>query len=148
MKMTDVVPIMVTDRYQVVSFPCNKHRELHASRVYVDSLLVARDEQVYALVAQKIVLGGIRQSRHGKSSKIDEVCDRLNRRSVDVQRELALDVVHHIDDGRYADLDGYFSQYAGCSCPCSPGIILTGPVYVNDVQVDLCVSLHRVDIAV
>src|SRR5690606_30594501 len=75
--------------------------------------------------------------------------DRLNRRIATVKREVALDAVRRLP--RCGDVTARFSRYAGCSCPCSPGVVLSRPVYLEvggvTRQVDFWVeTLPRVEV--
>lgn len=95
------------------------------TRVYVDSDVVgARDERYRELAAQEAALGEHRWCQRGEHPEVDRLYDRLNRRHATVAREVAVEALIAANLGG-ADVKARFSRHAGCSCPCSPGVVVS-----------------------
>ncbi|HEU4753643.1 MAG TPA: hypothetical protein VFU47_11090 [Armatimonadota bacterium] len=142
--------VLYTDRYMVRALPRGARERASSSRLYVaDEVASAADERLRELQKEESELGDRRFSTRGDFPDVDKLYDRLNRRIATVKREVALDAVRRLP--RCGDVTARFSRYAGCSCPCSPGVVLSRPVYLEvggvTRQVDFWVeTLPRVEI--
>ena len=101
------------------------------TRVYVtDELTHATDEKLQELLTAERELGDQRHSTRGEYPEVDRLYDRLNRSIARVKRTLAVDTVRELLGDQY--ITGRFSRHAGCSCPCSPGVVLNRTIMHND----------------
>jgi len=131
---------LTTDAYRLTYVPRSTRDPVASSRVYVaDSLAEQSDEQLRELSAQEADLGKLRWSQRGENADVDKLYDRLNRRIATVKRRMALDAVREIPG--YVNVEGDFSRYAGCSCGCSPGVILDQEVHMMIDGRSHCVDL-------
>lgn len=104
------------------------------TRVYVtDEVSNESDEKLRELQAEEEVLGSRRWSTRGEFPDVDKLYDQLNRAIGRVKREVAVSAARKIavDD----TITGRFSRKAGCSCPCSPGVILDRVLYYNNGRI-------------
>jgi hypothetical protein len=134
--------ILTTDEYVVKAVARSGDERSSKSRAYVSRVLaVLHDVRLRELEEQEASLGDRRFSERGEFPDVDKLYDRLNRRVATVYREIALDALRRLECG---DFTGNFSRYAGCSCPCSPGVVLSRGYYsrIGDrmCQVDLFIS--------
>ena len=132
--------VLTTDTYRLTCVPRSRRDRVAKSRVYVADLLAEQsDEQLRKLSAQEADLGKLRWSQRGENADVDKLYDRLNRRIATVKRRMALDAVRKISG--YANVNGNFSRNAGCSCGCSPGVILDREVHMTIDGYPHCVDL-------
>lgn len=140
MAKNDLSVLLITKKYIVTARPRSWNERSARSRVYVSDLLSDQDEKLHALSEQEANLGDDRWSHRGEKPKVDKLYDRLNRRVATVKRQLALEAVRQLVG--YENINGSFSRYAGCSCKCSPGVVLGRHVYVDGQPVDLWLSVR------
>lgn len=134
--------ILTTDEYVVKAVARSSGERSSKSRAYVSGVLAAlHDARLRELEEQEAALGDKRFSERGEFPDVDRLYDRLNRRVATVYREITLDALRRLECG---DITGNFSRRAGCSCPCSPGVVLSHGYYsrIGDrlCQVDLYIS--------
>lgn len=122
--------------------------EYHANtRVYVSSKVVMAKatDKLLRLDKEEAELGERRWAEKGKFPEVDKLYAQLNREYAKVAREIATEAVQKIlVPGRQRDtISARFSRRAGCSCPCSPGVILSQVVRVDSTSapVDIWISL-------
>lgn len=119
--------------------------EYHAAtRVYVDAnCLPVVSEKYSDLAFQEENLGDRRWSEIGLFPEVDALYKRLNREHARAANQVAQVVLALDIEGLSvpAAMKTRFSRRAGCSCPCSPGVILPNALRLGGAPVDIWVSL-------
>jgi hypothetical protein len=112
-----------------------------ATRVYVDGTTSAKQDE---LSAQEANLGDKRYSTRGEFPEVDALYRSLNREYGKNAVRAAATVVSALmlDDvlGAVTGLTFKFSRKAGCSCPCSPGVVASQTVRLDGAPVDIWVT--------
>lgn len=86
------------------------------TRIYVS---FPSDEEVEE--ASGIPHASLRYTVRGEDPEIDKLFDRWNRWVVKLSRPAALEAARWLAGGDEVRVN--FSRHAGCSCPCSPGLV-------------------------
>jgi hypothetical protein len=103
------------------------------TRVYVGddcNFLAADAYKLVELEAAEAALGERQCSTKGEFPEVDTLYKRLNRMVGRVKVQAAKELVRilsaalELENVRMPHTTQKFSRYAGCSCPCSPGVIL------------------------
>jgi hypothetical protein len=114
------------------------------TRVYVaEQLALTRDERLRDLYEQERNLGATRNATRGLYPTVDRLYNTLNRQHARVAVTIAVDELTR-QELIPADVTGKHSKYAGCSCPCSPGVILSRRIISEDgCPLDFWLTLHK-----
>lgn len=116
------------------------------TRVYVSDELAERDLTLAALANAERNLGDRRFSGRGEDANVDALYDALNKRIADVKRNVVTSVIDRIKNQLYGtqhtpDVKARFSRKGGCSCGCSPAVVLnhvlTSYYRPTDIWLDL-----------
>lgn len=136
MQQSEIV-IAKTDKWIITAQYRNcKYDRPSRSRIYVsNSLIETGDSRIAELQAQEAALGERRFAQRGKYLDVDSLYDMLNRAIASAKRKYALEALHTIDE--WSDVTGRFSRTAGCTCGCSPGVVLDRELYRDGRQLDL-----------
>lgn len=110
------------------------------TRVYVS------DEVSDALGGDKLAelqkavesLGDRRGAKRGLFPEVDRLYDTLNREIGKAKRTVVKNVAEQVLGLK--DVSANFSRHAGCSCPCSPGVILGTVLRHRGAPADVWVS--------
>lgn len=110
------------------------------TRVYVTDKLAEQDETLKQLTTQEENLGEKRFSTRGEFPDVDKLYDRINRRIATVKREIAQQAL--LARGLINEnVRVRFSRHAGCSCSCSPGVVVHDVIYdENGRPADIWIS--------
>lgn len=126
--IVEVRKIDVKERYR---YPDRK------TRVYVSDDVLTGERWVELHDAEEN-LGERRFATRGQFPDVDRLYDRLNREIMRQKRNVALYAVEQALG--LEDVTGRFSRHAGCSCACSPGVVLDRQIRRDGVAVDIWVE--------
>lgn len=128
------------------SWGMTAHEYNAKTRVYVsDAVAQARSPRLIELETEEMQLGEKRFSTRGEDRDVDRIYDRLNREIGRVKREAAAFAVRRLIAGDFLrcynpNVTFRFSRHAGCSCPCSPGVIASDRIYDGGNPVDIWID--------
>lgn len=136
------------DNGRVVTFrtrdPRSKPHEYWAkTRVYVDDALSDQDEKVARLAAEERALGDRRFATREVYPDVDKLYDKLNRAIGAAKKQAAHDALIDAELAEFGEFKLKFSRTAGCSCHCSPGVVLSVRIFRGDRPVDVWVSAKK-----
>ena len=113
--------------------PYDRRSWFKTTRVHVGddcNFLAADAGKLVELEAAEAALGERRWSTKGKFPEVDTLYKRLNRMVGRVKSQASKELVRilsaalELEDVQMPHTTQKFSRYAGCSCTCSPGVIL------------------------
>ncbi len=131
--------VLESDIFQVTIIPesdsWRPSSRRQRARVYVDDEVIdsLSDAYVYRALrdAEKQLDNERRWSKRDLFPEVDRLYDALNREIARLKRTIALVIVTRLVNTQHieplsgkAKVRGTFSRKAGCSCGCSPGVIL------------------------
>jgi hypothetical protein len=130
--------VLTGETYQVSLRFADPADRVKATRVYVDADVYTgngTDLVLDALVEAEKNLGDKRWSRRGECPEVDDLYDTMNARIKKAEVKVAKDILAlFLPD---LDTDGArYSAKAGCSCPCSPGVVLKAAYRVDSYRVE------------
>lgn len=134
---------MVVGGY-VITAKVRRHGERASrSRVYVSAQVAnERDRRLRELVDAEAALGDRRFADRGVHQDVDELYDKLNRRIAYVERVIAVEAARKLSGND--EITGKYSRWAGCSCGCSPGVVLDRAVCDDEGrQLDMWITTQQ-----